>query len=255
MPYFLFCQQRIEIYGAYNQPLHHSFTNFIRNHQLKGRQVKQINYTIGSSVQLYRNERFIIRSGLSYKFIQLNALDFIDSIQYRVYIPSGQNYFLQKEKHFYTKDKPDLINKSHSLAINLDLRYRIPQINDRYSQEVGILTNLYVFEFFNAYYVSKEIDDMRRKGNSPSVYWNDEYIFDMSIEIKTPRNFFLSAVDLNLFYQFNWIISPDFSLGLRASIGTNLYSDWNQFKKYLWAGFSLHVGFLKDEKVRLNKKE
>jgi hypothetical protein len=72
---------------------------------------------------------------------------------------------------------------------------------------------------------------------------------------KLRHNFFLSAVDLNVFYQFNWIISPNFSLGLRASIGTNLYSDWNQFKKYLWAGFGLHVGFLKDEKARLNKKE
>jgi hypothetical protein len=32
-------------------------------------------------------------------------------------------------------------------------------------------------------------------------------------------------------------------LAARVSVGTNLYSEWDQFRKYVWMGVGLEMGF------------
>jgi hypothetical protein len=53
----------------------------------------------------------------------------------------------------------------------------------------------------------------------------------------------LSSIDLSIFYSNRWQLKDNFSLGARVSLGTNLYSDWDQFKKYAWLGLGLELGF------------
>ena len=37
--------------------------------------------------------------------------------------------------------------------------------------------------------------------------------------------------------------NENFDFVLRASLGTNLYSDWDQFKSYAWLGLGIELGF------------
>jgi hypothetical protein len=222
------------------------------------------NFVAGANVLLYKQKKFNIRAGLTYKYLTLNVADVLDSMNYTVTHygstpPDDQPIYTWINKYaYYYKDKPDYNQRSHSLGINMDFRYSFFEKN-KIKQEVGAVTNVYFFEHYASSYITNDQGKMTRtdkdvkEGNTTTTF---DYVVPLNqYKFALHHLFFLSAVDLNVFYQFNWIISPNFSLGLRASIGTNLYSDWNQFKKYLWAGFGLHVGFLKDEKARLNKKE
>jgi hypothetical protein len=265
-PFFAFSQQGIEFFGTYNQPLATSFVNDIAHYKQAGHKTNLSNFIAGVNVLLYKQKKFNIRAGLTYKYLTLNVTDVLDSMSYTVANqgsapPDGQPHHAEwiKKYAYYYKDKPDYNQRSHSLGVNLDFRYSFFEKN-KIKQEIGAVTNVYFFEHYASSYITNDQGKMARTdeyatGGGPITTTFEDVVPLNQYKFTLHHLFFLSSVDLNLFYQFNWIISPNFSLGLRASIGTNLYSDWNQFKKYLWAGFGLHVGFLKDEKVRLNKKE
>jgi hypothetical protein len=256
-PLFAFSQQGIEFFGTYNQPLATSFVNDIAHYKQASHKTNLSNFVAGVNVLLYKQKKFNIRAGLTYKYLTLNVADVLDSMSYTVTHygstpPDDQPFFTWTDKYaYYYKDKPDYNQRSHSLGINLDFRYSFFEKN-KIKQEVGMTTNVYCFEHYLLSYRSKDLSSLRGVDIDASDFRYKVLLNQYKSGLQ--KKIFLSAVDLNLLYQFNWIISPNFSLGLRASIGTNLYSDWSQFKKYLWAGFGLHVGFLKDEKVRLNKK-
>jgi hypothetical protein len=38
----------------------------------------------------------------------------------------------------------------------------------------------------------------------------------------------------------------------KVYVGTNLYSDWDQFKKYAWVGLGLEMGFGKVKASKVN---
>ena len=45
------------------------------------------------------------------------------------------------------------------------------------------------------------------------------------------------------FYKFLYTPWPEFSVGAKFLFGTNLKSDWDEFKKYSWLGFGIELGF------------
>lgn len=68
------------------------------------------------------------------------------------------------------------------------------------------------------------------------------------------KEWFLSSTYLAAFYRFNFTSVErsypyllDFSI--KTSIGTNLYSDWDQFKRYVWIGVGAEIG------IRLKKQQ
>jgi hypothetical protein len=255
IPFNLLAQNGVSIYANYIVPIHKQYVLGVYEFQKQGYKVNLNSFNIGISSQIYKRKKISIRLGIDYQFVDLILHNKLDSVSYRYEVQDSHGeHHSHNDVYYFTKDKPDFHNQGHKLALNLSSYYYFGKRNEH---NIGLVTNFYLLEFNRGFYKSLELDDLRKKyefdfnyltgGGHSRLLLNKQY--------NLSRNFFLSAVDLNLFYQFNWILSPNFSLGLRASIGTNLYSDWNQFKKYLWAGFGLHVGFLKDEKVRLNKKE
>ena len=57
------------------------------------------------------------------------------------------------------------------------------------------------------------------------------------------NGFFLSGVNISAYYRQVFQLHENFSLAARISLGTNLYSDWDQYKKYAWLGLGLEMGF------------
>jgi hypothetical protein len=67
--------------------------------------------------------------------------------------------------------------------------------------------------------------------------------------LNTKKGFFISTVNVSLYYRQSFQLTENFSLAARISLGTNLYSDWDQFKKYAWLGVGLEMGFGKVKKI------
>ena len=254
IPLILFSQQGIELYGNYNQPIHNSYVDYYNDFKRSGNQIDLSNFNIGINAQVFRNKHFSLRLGLNYKFIDLILRDEIDSVAYQYFtVGSHGSTTDHSATYHYKRDSPDLHNQSNNLGLNIDFKYLFYE-NSRNSHGVGTLINLYFFEFFKTYYQSTELDELRNTTDSEFLIGEKSNPLLLYQRTYLSRNFFVSAVDLQLYYQYTLNFSKNFSLGFRASIGTNLYSDWNQFKKYVWVGFGVNFGFLSNEKVRVNKK-
>lgn len=66
--------------------------------------------------------------------------------------------------------------------------------------------------------------------------------------LNTKKGFFMSTINVSAYYRQVFQLHENFSLAARISLGTNLYSDWDQFKKYAWLGLGLEMGFGKLKK-------
>lgn len=47
----------------------------------------------------------------------------------------------------------------------------------------------------------------------------------------------------SVFYRQSFHWSDYFTFSGRISVGTNVYSDWDQYKRYVWIGLGLEAGF------------
>jgi hypothetical protein len=141
-----------------------------------------------------------------------------------------------------TKYSPaDIISKSHSIGLNFYEKYNL--INrEKYNGQMGINSTFYVFEIYNSEY-KFQISDA---GLNP--YFEGSFHPFNNNEVLFP----LSSIDLSIFYINRWQLKDNFSLGARISLGTNLYSDWDQFKKYAWVGLGLEMGFGKVKTSKVN---
>jgi hypothetical protein len=64
----------------------------------------------------------------------------------------------------------------------------------------------------------------------------------------------LVNVNFSIYTEYQFLINDRFSLGSKLSFGTNLYSDWDQFRKYVWMGVGLELGFGKPRSLGTRKK-
>jgi len=132
-----------------------------------------------------------------------------------------------------TKYSPvDVMSKSHSLGLNFYEKYNLVK-KGSYLGQIGVNSTIYVLEIYKSEY-RFQISDA---GLNP--------YFEGSFRPFNPSEFLfpLSSIDLSIFYNNRWQLKDNFSLGARISLGTNLYSDWDQFKKYAWLGLGLEMGF------------
>jgi len=135
----------------------------------------------------------------------------------------------------------DLKSISHSVGLTPNFNYLLLS-KGGYDGVIGVYTTAYLFEIFNAKYVIKSIPI---GFDVPSI---DPY---NAREVLFP----LSSIDLSIFYINRWQLKDNFSLGARISLGTNLYSDWDQFKKYAWLGLGLEMGFGKVKKDKVEGRK
>lgn len=174
-------------------------------------------FSVSLGYNLIKRKKFSIQTGFIFKNIKLIAEDKIKAY-YTLNWNTG-NFEMVLENR-------DLVFKSKSLGFSNNFSYNLFS-GEKIKNEVGISNELYFWEHFRSHYY-KSNTDVEVEG-APSQYGFSD--------------FFFSSANLSLFYCFTFQQSEKFSLATKISLGTNLYSDWNQFKKYAWLGVGLELGF------------
>jgi len=176
----------------------------------------------------FNNQKWCFGSGFAYKKTELTINNYFSYYP----IMSGGNVVT------YLTTTGSYTSKSNSIGLFLDATRKIHQWNNLRGS-VGVNTQWYLFEFFNANYASSV------KVPSYNIpYYSNPSVYDL------PRNFFLSSCNLSAFYRCELQAhEPNLSVALKVSLGTNLYSDWDQFKRYVWVGVGAEIG------IRGHKKE
>jgi hypothetical protein len=194
-------------------------------------------YTKEAQEYLILNEKVISYTSkiqLEMPIVKRNHYEFGIGINYKRInhlVKNKINYFIIFDGSI--KYSPvDLLSKSHSLGLNFYEKYNLIS-SKKYLGQIGINSTIYWLEIYKSEY-KFQISDA---GLNP--------YFEGSFRPFNPSEFLfpLSSVDLSIFYINRWQLKDNFSLGARISLGTNLYSDWDQFKKYAWLGLGLEMGF------------
>ena len=196
-------------------------------------------YQLDLSTPLYRKGKFAMLLGISFKKIDYRFENRIQNWDFKVqYASGGQSNYYFVNYHF--EDPADLIAISKSIGIGTDNNLKLYQLK-KLSGDLGINFRVYLLEFYNSFYESK--DPIISEPGSP-------YYDYRPFPNYGPQNkFFLSSINISTYYRQGFLLKENFSLAARISLGTNLYSDWDQFKKYAWLGVGLEMGFGKVKKI------
>ncbi len=132
-------------------------------------------------------------------------------------------------------DPLDLKSRSLSFGVMNEFAYKISK-NEQYQSRLGISSEVYLLEFFRSHYYYHPTNEMFK---------------ELSVDFKPitselPARFFFSGANLSVFYKITAQLEAG-SIAARISLGTNLYSNWDQFRKYAWIGAGLEFGFGKKD--------
>ena len=187
-------------------------------------------FSITRSVKL--NEKYTWHWGLAYKRIDHVVYDKVKGYYSHYVSPSqGLDYYE------FNGANLDLVSKSNSFGISNQFDYLLSE-KGKISHFVGISNEIYLIESY--------ISDYKMKSG---LNFNDEvfYINLYPLSSGFGRRFLFSSANLALHYRFRWQMRDAISLGAKISLGSNLYSDWDQFKKYMWLGAGIELGFIGDK--------
>jgi hypothetical protein len=228
-------EQNIDVY----LPL----TETAQKYELNKNDLKTNTFSLFLNYSIPLNHKFSFSGGLSYKQIKYEVSNIIKEIQYNEYSSSSGN--LLSTGFFETDIGYHSISKSFGL--NFSFLYSLVN-KKKANHQIGIGAMGYIFE----HYTGDFFGDYGK--NAPQDQWYNYYTFNRPSSgiYDYGRGFKLSNVNLCTYYRFVFQFHEKFSLAARVSLGTNLYSDWDQFKKYAWLGLGLELGF---GKVRGKKSE
>jgi hypothetical protein len=99
---------------------------------------------------------------------------------------------------------------------------------------LGLGTEIFLFENYEAHFYNKQGE-------------REDYDYQPFNQYETVLG--LASINLSTYYRHTFQLHENFSLAARISLGTNLYSDWDQFKKYAWFGVGLEMGFGKVKQI------
>ncbi|MES2798469.1 MAG: hypothetical protein V4638_00505 [Bacteroidota bacterium] len=221
-------QGQIHVGMTYNVDVYRPFTEEAQTYlEINDRVRSQTVELIGKS-QIWQKSKFSLDLGFSYKFINLRVIDKVTSVDGPINGPYSNHY--------------DLISKSHSLGLLLGFRRSVFH-KEKKIGEIGLVSNVYIFEIFKAKYKLQQYDDFSYSSQADEP--NYPYYY--------PYTFFPSA-NLSIGYKQFLIQKEKFNLGAKVSVGTNLYSDWDLFRKYVWLGVGLEMGFGQGKALFKEKK-
>lgn len=197
---------------------------------------------INLSITILNKNRFIWSLGLCYKHIDFRLKDRIKNWAYTSsYTGSGGT--ISWVNYYTFQDPADLVSKSNNFGLTNSFNFQFYE-KGNFKNIIGLDLDVYLLEYYDAWYESDDITEKTNKALIP--YPNNG----------PAKKFFLSSVSTVLFYKLIYapsFLKNNFSLATKISLGTNLYSDWDQFKKYAWLGVGLELGFGK--KPMIKKKE
>lgn len=206
-------------------------------------------YTVLAQEYLSENSNSVTSStynwNMTFSHIKLKkaVFNFGISFQYIQHVVSDKllyygwwNTVYQEDYYAYEYYPRDLTSRSYCVGLTSDYN-RLIFKKGKMNMSYGVSMELYLFEFFDSdYHFERSID-----GQGLIFY---------PINSGELRIFKPSYLNTSVFYLHTWQLAPAFSLGARISMGTNLYSDWDQFKRYAWVGVGLEMGFGKGKEEK-----
>ncbi|MES2798516.1 MAG: hypothetical protein V4638_00745 [Bacteroidota bacterium] len=204
------CFTQINFEVKYNVDLFKPYSEEARKNISAGERIKSNTLEATISYDLISKNINAFSLGFGYRYTNLIVRDKIHS------------YY---DGHYLIHNKLDLITNSHFIGLNVNYK-RTFFIHENKLGELIIASNIYVYEHYDSHYDNS--------GQSASGY---PYIW-----YENP-NYFFSSANLSIGYKQFLIQKEKFNLGAKVSIGTNLYSDWDLFRKYVWLGVGLEMGF------------
>jgi hypothetical protein len=185
------------------------------------------------SYSLAINDKSAFQFGLNHKLINHQVLGRIKKVEV-----IKHDSFGNPTDTTYFAINGDLITVSNSYGFSLGYSYDILS-HTKWSGKVGILTEVYLYEKSRSFYEYEEskLDEINN--------WSNDYAVALPrySAFSNFNRFFLSSINFSTYYKHVWQLHENFSLAARVSVGTNLYSEWDQFRKYVWMGVGLEMGF------------
>lgn len=211
-------QRNIDIYKPYNS-LTREFIN-------SGGEISSSTFSFDFNYIFINKNNWAGTFGVIYQRIDHRIVDYNDQHQYW----TGGTGIASSHTYYYS-DPLDLISVSESFGIGFSLGRIFPS-NDKFLNQVSLNFNFFPIEKYRYYYYSSDINlpfsDLDGPNNG-----NEFYL----------KYFTLSAFKLNVDYKIFKYIGDSWLIGAKVCLGTNLYSDWDQFKRYAWLGVGLELGF------------
>jgi len=179
-----------------------------------------------------------INVGVTYKKINYRVIDHLNFWNYEIQSsaspPPGEPWGVDQYQRIFS-DPADLVATSKSYGIILEEYYTLFQ-KEKIKGVIGLNTEVYLLEYYNAVYVSSDFTSSNSPEKTPQASQGPR------------KSFFLSSINSSIFYRITWSFAERINLGLKVSVGANIYSDWEQFKRYAWLGVGLELGFLGKKK-------
>ncbi|MGV3631958.1 MAG: hypothetical protein ACO1O6_12180 [Bacteroidota bacterium] len=229
---FIFICQRlasqVTLGGNYFLDIYKPYTKEAQDYLKINDKVKSHTWNVYLNVKVLQREKISWRSGLTYKHIWHKVDDKIKTYYYTVY-GNGVTSFTHLEK---VDETLDLKSRSNSYGIMNELSYIVKQ-NEKVAHELGMLNELYLLEFFKSAYYH---DDSEKEFDRLEVT-----IKPITSKLRSP--FLFSSTNLSVFYRIEKQLQDNRTIACKLNVGTNVYSDWDQFRKYAWIGLGVEVGF------------
>lgn len=130
----------------------------------------------------------------------------------------------------------DVTSISNSLGLSLEASKQVLS-REKINGQLGFQTKWYVLEYYSSSF--KTTASLQNPENYGKLH---------PLVSTNPRALFLSSVNVSAFYRLNVVNKEFLSISGKISVGTNLYSDWDQFKRYAWIGLGAEIS------IRTHKK-
>jgi hypothetical protein len=249
LPNYLFAQ--LTIGGDYNVGLYKPYSSVYENHSTNRHTINNI-YSFSN--RIYYSFEIQSKHNLSLGINLLNTRiehkNFIDSVIVYHYEYGANPEVVDTTKAFFPIS---LIENSIRIGLYFDYQYVLFS-RKKHIGKIGICSAISIYEYANARF-ENELSSLNIESNNPAT-WQAKYSYPGAPYNTAPfsyfSHFYIASADLSFFYRQYYQVSPNFSLAARISLGTNLYSDWDQFKKYAWLGLGLEMGFGKVKASKVN---
>lgn len=168
-----------------------------------------------------------INIGIVYRKLNYKIKDRIYSWNYPIY--ESPNLTPVDTIQITYNDPADLIANSKSIGGIIEGYYNL-LVKEKLKISTGISTEIFFYENYYSTYQSSDFskyntDKHPQPANPPLTKW------------------FLSSINSSIYFRSTWYFSSHFNIGGKISIGTNIYADWEQFKRYIWVGVGVEMGF------------
>lgn len=228
---------QLSVSYQFNLDIYKPYTQLAQEYKKLNSSLESRTQTAFASYPVLKRGKNTLGLGVNYK-----RIDHI--VKNRVlYVPL---YYASGSTHSFIGNYPRRADlKSHSNYLGLHFFYKRNLFEKGiYQGSFGAVTELYLVEFFKSEYYFYEMGD-----HSDAPFPN-EYESYLPLEPLNgeERNLLKPSLSTLSFYYLNTFqLANKFSLGMRVSVGTNLYSKWDQFSRYAWVGLGLEFGFGKHE--------